>query len=165
MRFKITFILIFSIICLKCLGQNADSIETDLGQSYGRVIGAFMSSTLDVARQFPDEYKLFVKKLVHYTSAYPSTISYPFKRLRQHQMTILTSDDSLFRIYSWHSRDMSDYLFPCGDVWQYKSNAKTISKYDTLNKAGLYCLQLFTLHDHGKTYYLCVYVNQISSEI
>ncbi|HTD40973.1 MAG TPA: hypothetical protein VK671_10160 [Mucilaginibacter sp.] len=165
MKSKITFILIFLFTSLKSFGQSADSIETDLARSYARARGAYLSNTLNVSQQFPQEYSSFIKKLLYYSSAKPSTISYPFNLPLQHQITILSSDDSLFRIYSWHYDDTSDWLFPCGDVLQYKWRDKTFSKSDTLEKAGVYCIQQFTLRDHGKTYYLCVYVNPVSHEV
>ncbi|MGZ3766427.1 MAG: hypothetical protein ACXVB0_15605 [Mucilaginibacter sp.] len=164
MRFKIILIL-FLLISLKSFGQSADSIETDISRSYGRVMGTFFSNTLSVAQQFPYAYDSFVKKLVNYTSTDPLTITYPFTHLREHHITVLTSEDSLFRVYSWHLDFMSDQVFPCGNVWQYKWKDKIFSAFDTLGKPAAYCLQLFTVRNHGTTWYLCVYVNPVSREL
>jgi hypothetical protein len=44
---------------------------------------------------------IFTARLVRYLKKYPSTVNWPFKKLSDKYVSVLTSSDSLFRIYSW----------------------------------------------------------------
>jgi len=158
MKPRLTLILIFCFFVLKSFGQRPDSIERDISQSLSHARGTFYANDWSIAQQAPGAYASFVTKLLHYTSTYPLTINYAFPLLRRPQMTILTSDDSLFRVYSW------PMPIP-GNVFQWKCENTTSSVFDTLRHVGEYCIQEFTVHTPDKTYYLCIFDRFVTSHL
>jgi hypothetical protein len=157
MKSRLTLIFIFCF-ALNGFGQSADSIERDISQSLGRAVRTFMANDWSVAQQAPAAYASFVTKLLHYTSTSPSTLKYTFLQLHWPQMTILTSDDSLFRVYSWPAP------IP-GNVFQWKSKNTTISMCDTLQRVGEYCVREFTVHTRDKDYYLCIFNKSVRDRV
>jgi len=149
MKQRLTLIFIFCF-ALKGFGQSADSIERDISHSLGHAVGTFYANNWSVAQQAPAAYKSFVSKLLYYTSTSPVTIKYAFRSLHWPQLTISTSDDSLFRVYSWV------VPFP-GNVFQWKSENAISSVRDTSHHIGEYCIQEFTVHTGNKDYYLCIF--------
>ncbi|MBI4811098.1 MAG: hypothetical protein HY800_06620, partial [Ignavibacteriales bacterium] len=104
--------------------------------------------------------KVFRKSLLQYTSKYPSTIDFDFKDLKKEGLFIATSDDGLFRIYSWDTwTGGTMHIFK--NVYQYKIGDKVFSKtigtddMDPPDPRGFYS-DIYSLRSTGKTYYLAV---------
>ncbi|HZX58159.1 MAG TPA: hypothetical protein VFE54_05520 [Mucilaginibacter sp.] len=115
---------------------------------------------------------LFAKKLKNYVEKFPATISYPFYQLKKEPVTILTSADGLFRIYSWDDETGGTMRY-FDNIFQYKiaGRAEIIA---AINKpegeSGSMYQELYTFKANGKTYYLAttleigstiIYVNGI----
>jgi hypothetical protein len=69
----------------------------------------------------------FEKLLLKVTSSNPETILYDFKDLTSFGLTIATSDDSLFRIYSWDTRSGGTMHY-FENVFQFRNGKNTVSK-------------------------------------
>jgi len=106
---------------------------------------------------------VFGKKLKYYTSAYPSTMYSYFNNLQG--MIINTSEDELFRIYSWDT-NMGGTMHDFENVFQYKYKEQTYSILDTAKDESDYVYlysNLYTLKAGNKSYYLAVFDGIFSS--
>ena len=111
--------------------------------------------------------EIFLADLLKYTSANPSTIGYPFKALQKEGLTIITSADGLFRIYSWNTF-MGGSAHNFDIMYQYKYNNKVVSKvpgfvYDE-GDAGASYDAIHSVNAGNKTYYLGVCLASFSSK-
>ncbi|HVW97655.1 MAG TPA: hypothetical protein VHA56_16900 [Mucilaginibacter sp.] len=110
--------------------------------------------------------ELFGKKLRAIASQYPATIAQKFPLLEKAGLDIATSDDGLFRIYSWDTWTGGTMHF-FENVLQYKTGAKTVALLDTPkdesdNRPNY--KKIYTLKTPGQTYYLCTYQTIASSK-
>lgn len=136
--------------------MSLKQIENDIHKSYQKILNhRFSADTLE------SDNKIFREKIALYTSIYPATLTYKFGSLRKDNIDIVSSEDSLLRIYSWDTwQGGTMHYFE--NIFQYKSNNKVFSKvhYDTSTVGeGDYVpfySQLFTLKTHNKIYYLAV---------
>ena len=99
---------------------------------------------------------VFKKKLCYYASKYPSTIRQKFNSLTKEGLTILTSDDGLFRVYSWDTFTGGSW-HNFANVFQYKVFTKTGSyafPVQSDDDFGDYYFKVYTIHGRSKTYYL-----------
>src|ERR1700759_5078448 len=83
--------------------------------------------------------KAFREKLAYYTSKYPFTLNLKFKDLEDSFLTILTSKDGSFRIYSWDN-SLGGTMRYYENVFQYKtsSGVSAALKADTSDGKGDY---------------------------
>lgn len=133
-------------------------IEDDLHRSYLKMLpDSHGSSNWE---QLEIDGKSFREKFEKYTSQYPSTLTANFVSLKKDNIKIVSSDDSLLRIYSWDTWQggtMRD--FEC--VFQYQAGGKihSFAYYDTSRGEGYYIpfySQIFTLDADSQRYYLVV---------
>lgn len=107
----------------------------------------------------------FRKNLLTYTSYVRSTFTYDFKELEKEGLVIKTSEDGLFRIYSWDSwTGGSAHKFET--VFQYRIDNKLFSKaavYDEGNMGRWYS-NIYELKDDNKTYYIGLFHEVYSSK-
>src|SRR6516164_7870976 len=89
--------IILSFISSLSFGQDVKIIEANLKE-------AFLKIDYKNAGSLTKSNEEFEKLLLKVTSSNPETILYDFKDLTSCGLTIATSDDSLFRIYSWDTR-------------------------------------------------------------
>lgn len=117
--------------------KSLQQIEHDLINAYQKIssqrekmasLRYRQSLPADSAWDLLEQYnQTFRRKLAYYTSHYPLTLTYPFDSLRQKaDVTIATSPDSLFRIYSWDQRDGGSLHF-YSNLFQFKSGGKVSS--------------------------------------
>ena len=180
MRALAFFVFVGCILAsVGAFAQTPKQIEADLFQSY-----QMFENWAEYRDNHKDNYEiygkaddsvtkantLFGKKLQYYTSKYPFTINLKFSSIAQspdslskNKVQIATSDDGLFRIYSWDVRsDGTEYGFE--NVIQYKSGNKTISKYiddPIVNGEHLYVYyydKIYTIRVNNRTYYLAIYM-------
>ncbi len=99
----------------------------------------------------------FRKLLLKYTSQNPSTLTFAFKKLDNEGLSIATSADGLFRIYSWDTYT-GGTMDNFDNVYQYKANGKVFSKTIKENEdesdPGYYYSTVYSVSNKGKTFYL-----------
>ncbi|WP_367769391.1 hypothetical protein AB3G33_11130 [Flavobacterium sp. WC2421] len=140
-----------------------DEVEKDLQKTYKKILLNRIETDTINWGLLESENKIFREKIINYTSNYPSTLTYSFDSLKKEKIDIVSSEDKLFRIYSWETwlgGTMRDF----GNVFQYKLNdivcaipndtEPEINKYDYYTP---FYSEIFTLKSNTKTYYLAVY--------
>ena len=162
MKLKIGLFIVGCFVNVNVFGQNPKAIEKDLDKLYAK--REYWSQKIvddetgNVLQSMTDADEAFAEKLTFYASNYPFTISYKFKWF-ENGPTIVTSDDSLFRIYSWGgSQGGTEQFFY--DVIQYKTGKKTNAIFYDLGKNGEskpWYYEVQTLKANGHTYYLAMY--------
>lgn len=148
---------LFVLICccfsgVNLFAQTPATIEADLLKSFKKIDAASQDNAAA-----NDE---FGKKLFDYAKRYPATIAYPFNLLKKEHLDISTSDDGLFRIYSWDTEGGGTMHF-FENVFQYKSGAKTVAVLDTPKGDGdnrPNYTKLYIFKANNSTYYLTVYL-------
>ena len=162
MKRAILILSILALIVSACKqGTTEKQIEADLVESYKSILDRFELENwegLDV------ENKAFKEKLLDYASNYPATLTYEFDSLKK-VFYIASSDDGLFRIYSWDTRQggtMCDFE----NVFQFKSGNKVYAQAAEVGESIInpFCSEIFTLNANGKTYYLAVNNHILSSK-
>jgi hypothetical protein len=146
------------LISINLFGQTSSAIEADLRKLFKQI---------DYSSQDNSQANdIFGKKLKYYTEKYPSTIGQDFKLLKKEHLDISTSDDGLFRIYSWDTWTGGTMHY-FESVFQYKTSGKTVAVLDTPWSDGdnrpLYD-RVFTFRANNKTYYLATYLEVGSSK-
>jgi hypothetical protein len=147
------------------LSKRADY---ELTKAYEKIVSCRFNedqNNYDTIEQL-NEY--FRTQIVQYICKDPNSLSYTFDSLNQ-RMQIETSNDKLFRIYSWNTW-MGGTMEDFESVIQYKFNDSVYTKiyFDTTYSDewvyyGFYP-QIFTMVVEDKTYYLAV-ENKIYSTI
>lgn len=160
--FTLVFMKIPKLLLLACsfltaslYGQTPKSVEADLLKSYKRLnyFGQkYEYDSVAVANS------TFSNKINMYTKNNPFTISQPFNLLRKEGIDIVTSDDGLFRIYSWDDQGGGTMRW-FNNIFQYKAGYKVMSMPDNneRNDPGCSYSKLYTFNANGKTYYLGIY--------
>ncbi len=85
----------------------------------------------------------------------PLTLTTDFKILEKCGVNIATSEDGLFRIYSWDT-ELGGSMHIFYNVYQYKANGKMYSKVisDGKFEAGRWFSRIYSHHVSDKVYYL-----------
>lgn len=149
------------MIILAGFGQDQHSIEQKLLNQFRKITyWADYKSDADNLDKFDSLEQAnagFRKLLLQYTSQYPSTLTFDFKSLDKEGLSIVTSFDGLFRIYSWDTYT-GGTMHVFDNVYQYKLNAKvfskTIKESDDEGDPGYWYSTIYSLNEAGKTYYL-----------
>ena len=156
---SIILILLFATINLFSQTTTIEQIENDLHKSYQKILFYRLGTDSIFWDSLEIENKIFRNKLEQYTSKFPLTLTCNFDSLLKDNIDIVTSDDKLFRIYSWNTflgGTMKDF----GNVFQYKAADKVYSKiaYDSAEEDVYipFYSHIFTLKANGKSYYLAV---------
>jgi len=116
-----------------------------------------------------EEYnQMLSEKLVYYCTKYPSTIRYHFKSFDSDtsDMQILTSADTMMRIFNWNTRSGGTMEF-FKTVIAYKSG-NTVKAYvrpDPQDEGDPDCFyqHLYTFKANSKTYYIATYIGAYST--
>jgi hypothetical protein len=136
-----------------------EQMELELSKLYRKVV----YDRLDADTIFWDNIevynRIFREKLLHYTSNYPETLTYKFDSLKKDYIYIVSSDDSLFRIYSWDTY-LGGTMVYFENIFQFKAGGKVYAYCDTSSLAKdnyiPFYSQIFTLKTDDKTCYLAV---------
>jgi hypothetical protein len=146
---------------LAAFGQDQKAMEKALPGQFKK-IGYWAEYKGNNPRQYDSleiANKHFREVLLKYTSRYPSTISFGFKDLEKEGLTIATSADGMFRVYSWDTWTGGTMHY-FDNVYQYKAAGKVYSKAieDANNEGdpGYWYSAIYSLANGGKTYYLGV---------
>jgi len=178
LHFKAFKLFIFCfLISLRISAQTPKAVEADITASFKK-IGYWNSyrfshsSSTDTAVNAYDSVgkanKTFREKLAYYTSKFPFTLNLRFKDLDDSFLTVLTSKDGLFRIYSWDN-SLGGTMRYYENVFQYKvgSGVSAVLGADTSEGRGDYHYdysKLYTLKSHKQTYYLAIYHGKFSTK-
>lgn len=162
MKYSI-IILTLLIFCDQCTTKKItpNDLDQDLHKHYMKIVAFREDTSLNSWDSLENENKIFRSKMKFYTSMYPFTLNYNFDSLRSDNIVIVTSDDRLFRIYSWDNMLGGSMRF-FENLIQFKSNDNVHSKlyYDTTNLLEgeyiPYYFKIFTLNSEDKIYYLAI---------
>jgi hypothetical protein len=153
------FVLVFfCLITLDAGAQSSQQIEADLLRSFKKINAWGYDSKMDVQDSLWHAKKIVGEKLYNYAIKYPSTITYNFSRLKKEHVDINTSDDGLFRIYSWDTWT-GGTMHWFENVFQYRVSNKTYAVLDTPRSEGDVRPSyngLYTLKANGHVYYLAL---------
>jgi hypothetical protein len=139
------------------LSERADY---ELTKAYEKIVSCRFDekqNNYDTIEQL-NEY--FRTQIIQYICNDPNSLSYPFDSLNQ-SISIETSEDQLFRIYSWNTW-MGGTMLDFENVCQYKANDTVYTKtyFEDPNSDEWiyygYYTQIFTLIADERTYYLAV---------
>lgn len=153
-------ILAFLFLSMTLFAQamTNEQIESDLKKQYEKIISFPYGGGNDIdSLELCDS--LFQAKFAFYTSHYPSTLTYPFDSLQKDdKITIATSKDKLFRIYSWDTWD-GGTMHSTTNLLQFKIENKVYAKYPTYkedpqNDLELWYNNIYILKANHRTYYL-----------
>jgi len=143
-------------------GQDLVSIDKKLNAAFGKIhYWRFLKTDHEKISAYDSLQKandLFESLLLKYTSSNMQTIAYSFKSLEDSGLIIATSDDGLFRIYSWDTwTGGTMHIFR--NVFQFKSDSNTFSKKLTRkNKedgdAGCYYNQINDIVSGNRKFYI-----------
>ena len=158
---KTIFTTICTLFFLTTFGQDSNSIEQTLLKQFKKITyWADYKGDTDNLDKYDSLEKAnldFRKLLLTYTSQNPSTLNFTFKELDKEGLSIATSGDGLFRIYSWDTYTGGTMHF-FDNVYQYKANgkvfAKTIKESEDDGDPGYWYSTIYSLNSDGKTYYL-----------
>jgi len=169
MKIRFLFSLLFLYADSIHAQENLQEIEKILSADFQRITDARLGSD-DYSYDSIGKYNtLFRTDLLKYLTQYPATLQYPFDSLRSIHMEIVTSEDRLFRIYSWNTW-MGGTELDFENVMQYKSGDKVFIKanrYTIVKNDDGYIFnftQLYSLQANHKTYYLGTYLGIFSSQ-
>jgi hypothetical protein len=147
---KYLITVFISSMAIPAFAQTPQQIEEDLVKAFKKIDPAYEDNTNANDR--------FAKKLYNYTANDTITITYPFVALKRAHVDVNTSDDGLFRIYSWDTwTGGTAHSFE--SVFQYLDGNKTYAILDTPKEEGdvrPWYNKLYTLKTAANTYYLAL---------
>lgn len=154
--------ILFTFCFIQVFGQNMKVIEQDLLKKFNKI--AYWSGETNENIYNEDSLananNVFQKGLLHYSSKYASTINYDFKELVKKGLTICTSSDGKFRIYSWDNMAGGTMRFQ-RNISQYKNGDRVFSKISTSGNdeadPGCWYSEIYILQNSGSVYYLAVF--------
>lgn len=159
MNFKLTgfcLTLMLSLLGQVSFGQanSCEEVGKDLTKLYNKILPFYYGDS-DSLIYYSD---LFSSKLTNYIKNNPSSIDCKFKPLTDSKtISIVTSADNSFRIYSWDTwlgGTMQNYK----NLFQFKSDGKvhTLTFDYGEGDMGTYFTDIFSLKANGKIYFLGV---------
>ena len=147
--------LTFTCVGQVCFGQTnaCDKMDKEWTHSYSKIF-PFYQNNEDSLNYYSD---LFSTKFTKYIENNPSTLECKFKMFKDSIGSVVTSQDGLFRIYSWDTwlgGTMHDYE----NIFQFKSGNKTYTKIFDYGEGdmGTNFTDVYTLKANDKTYYLAI---------
>ncbi len=150
-------ILFFCTTNISAQSLTAKEIEDDLIHEYSRLVNFDENRNYD---SVDHQLSVFRNKFAGYINKYPFALTYPFQKLKDScNINIVTSNDNLFRIYSWDTwTGGTERSFD--NIFQFKSDKKVYSKalFDTSNddNPSFFYSDIYSLQANGKVYYLTV---------
>ncbi|MEJ5050502.1 hypothetical protein WH221_11720 [Chryseobacterium culicis] len=155
---KILGILFYLAASCILSGQNISIIEKKLDRSFQRIQYWYDARNKD-SFTYDSLYaanRKFEKLLQYYTSSNPQTLRHDFKSLKKNGLSINSSEDGKFRIYSWNTETGGTMRF-YRSVFQYESGKKVQSevlKSNMEDDAEAMYSQINDVISQNKKYYL-----------
>lgn len=154
---KKLFTIILIALSATAYGQNLSMIEKDLLKTLKRIhywseIG--YQDKLSVGDSLSKENSLLKKKLLKYAKDQPLTLGYDFNVLQKEGLTIATSVDKKFRIYSWDTYTGGTMHF-FENVYQYQAGNTVLAKaVGSTGDAKGFFSEIFTMNTSTGPIYL-----------
>jgi hypothetical protein len=171
---KLTLTILFIICFLSSNGQSLQQIDKDLSQAFAKIEywNEYDDAKDNVAKDDSLQAALagFEKQLIHYTSTVPQTLDYSFDSLDKKGINIITSEDGLFRIYSWYQYNGGTMHF-YKNIFQYRNAKGTFAYISDTTKAdqdfdpGCFYRQINKIVSQQKTYYITLNTSVGSSAL
>lgn len=157
---KVCITIVLSLLNLFSSAQSPQVIEQKLLKVFRQIdnwaYNHEYSDNVNPSDSVQKYNDLFAAELLKYTAEFPATLDYSFKKLHDSGLIIVTSDDGMFRVYSWNTL-MGGTMRIYSNVFQYKANNKVYAKAsDPDNEPGYYYQKIHTLNTDSKKYYLGV---------
>jgi len=150
------FLFLFIPILSYSQKQNLKQIELDLLEASNKLFSFYQPYESDSLFKYSE---LLRNKTIELLSKNPGTLKYPFRMLTDSNRAfeIVTSKDSLFRIYSWDTWTGGTMHF-YEIIYQFSNKGKVYTEPLALDEgdAGAFYSEIFTLKSGTKTYYLAV---------
>jgi hypothetical protein len=144
-------------------GQDIKIIERNLHDAFRKIdYWRNKQYTSDYDSTFSDSLgkanDSFENLLLKYTSNNPQTLECGFESLKESGLLIATSEDGLFKIYSWDTQ-MGGTMHEFENVFQFRSNNMVISKIIANSKGeegdpGCFYYQINDIKSDNKTFYI-----------
>lgn len=150
--FRASILIFCCFISFSLFGQSPKAIEADLLKSFKKI--DYLSHDNEQANN------VFGKKLKIYTEKNPFTLTQDFALLKKEHLDIPTSDDGLFRIYSWDTWTGGTMHF-FESIMQYKVGRNIFSILDIPKRDGdarPNYYKVYTFKGNGKTYYISAFL-------
>jgi hypothetical protein len=109
----------------------------------------------DLWETIENENNILGEQLEKLTAEFPSSLTYKFPHLVTAGISIATSPDGLFRIYSW-DQNAGGTTHEYNKVYQYKCGDKLYSKLEIDGNDGNRYSKIYMLDANNKRYYLGV---------
>ncbi len=157
---KYTLAIILFLAANFVFGQNTHEMQTMLKGHLKKMAYYKYDSPNDDSVMIENAH--FKRLLLRDLSEHPSTtLASSFSMVVKEGLMIATSEDGLFRIYSWDTQTGGTMRF-YDNVFQYKSGNKVYNQINLKDTAGIgdplsWYSEIYTLEDGGKKYYLGVY--------
>lgn len=158
-------IFALTIICLglNCLyGQSPFKIEQELLTQFRKIQYFHTAEQHDSLQQANQS---FHKSLLAYASTVHATITFDFNELVKEGLIIKTSEDGLFRIYSWDTW-MGGTAHDFDGIYQYKTGNKIFARafHKEEGDMGRWYSRIYSLRSDDKMYYIGLYHEIFSSK-
>ena len=166
---KLTLIIAL-LIANTSFSQDVKSIDKKLIAAFDKIQYYAEDTSSKAFLSLEKANEDFEKLLLKYTTANTKTIYDDFKSLNDKGLIINSSDDSLFRIYTWDTRQGGTMRF-FKNVFQYMNGNKVFSKtYNIISKEenddpGCYYRQINTVVSENKKFYITQNVAVLSSAL
>lgn len=153
-RIKFFLLLLVPVVSFS---QKADlkKIELDLLKASNKLFSFYEQYDSDSLHKYSEQLR---NKTIELLNNNPPTLKYPFKMLiDSNAFEIVTSEDSLFRIYSWDTWTGGTMHF-YEIIYQFSNKGKVYTEPVNLEEGdcGAFYSAIYTLKTGGKTYYLAV---------
>lgn len=169
---KIFFILILLSIAISLRGQNIQQIDKHLTSAFDKIEywNEYDETNGNISKydSLKVALKIFEQQLLHITQTVPQTLDAPFKGLTKKGVTIATSEDGLFRIYSWYLYNGGTMHF-YKNIFQYKNQngihafiSDTTRANDVMDP-GCFYRQVNKIISQQKTFYITQSISVLSS--
>jgi hypothetical protein len=152
--------LIACFISFTATAQNIAQLEANLLKSFKKI--AYWADQTNNEHSY-DSFSMansnFENLLKNYTAKYPALLKSPLLSLKKANMDIATSNDGLFRIYSWDTEEGGTMHF-FANVMQYVSAPGKVQSVVIKAPEGdslPYYSNIYTLKSEKGTYYLGIY--------
>jgi hypothetical protein len=127
MKFKLLFLL--SILTFSIYGQDIQTCNKKLKKVFEKIkFYADQQQENEHAYDSINKYNVsFEKLLLKYSGSIPESLTFNFKDLTKNGLEVSTSENNLFRIYSWDT-ETGGTMRSFRNVFQFKNDEKIFSK-------------------------------------
>ena len=155
---KYVFTIAFLMLVAPVFSNTGGDVERKLVLGFKKINYWFERQKMEPKNELGDSLVKANQDFQNMLLAYakdPSTLISDFKVLEKCGVNIATSEDGLFRIYSWDT-ELGGSMHVFYNVYQYKAEGKVYSRVisDGKFEAGRWFSRIYSHHVSGKIYYL-----------